>query len=64
MAGTGEDREIKTRLESNEKERFREARQLATKTKEANRRRAPKLRAVVDPHLYPPGTIPTPPGRS
>jgi len=61
MADTGEDREIKARLEANETERFRESRELATKTREANRRRARKLKPVVDPKLYPPGTILKPP---
>jgi hypothetical protein len=61
MADTGEDLEIKTRLEANEAERFRESRQLAIKTREANQRRARKLKPVVDPHLYPPGTLPKPP---
>ena len=64
MADTGEDREIKGRLEANEVERFRESQQLATKTKEANRRRARKLKRVDDPNLCPPGLIPRPPGRS
>ena len=59
MADTGEDREIKARLEANETERFKESQQLATKIKEANRRRAPKLKRVADPR-----SIPTPPGRS
>jgi len=40
MADTGEDREIKARLEANEAERFRESQQLATKTKEGNGERA------------------------
>jgi hypothetical protein len=61
MADTGEDREIKSRLEANESERFREAQQLARKTREANRRRASKLKPEVDPNLLPPGTIPKPP---
>jgi hypothetical protein len=61
MADTGEDREIKTRLEANEAERFRESQQLAIKTTEANQRRARKLKRVVDPNLFPPGTIPKPP---
>ena len=64
MADTGEDREIKARLEANETERFRESRQLATKTREANRRRAPKLKPVDDPSLCPPGLIPRPPKQS
>jgi len=63
MADTGEDREIKPHVEANETERFREAQQLARKTKEANRRRARKLKEVVDPNLYPPGSIPGLPGR-
>ena len=63
MADTGEDREIKPRAEAKETERFRESQQLARKTKEANRRRAPKLKTVVDPNLYPPGSIPRPAGR-
>jgi pyruvate-formate lyase len=63
MAETGEDREIKARLEANETERFRESQQLARKTKEANRRRARKLKEAVDPNLYPPGSIPGLPGR-
>ena len=49
MADTGEDREIKSRLEANETEKFRESQQLARKTKQANRRRGPKLRPVDDP---------------
>jgi hypothetical protein len=61
MADTGEDREIKARLEANEAEKFRESQQLLTKTREANRRSARKLKPVVDPNLYPPGTIPKPP---
>jgi hypothetical protein len=61
MADTGEDREIKARLEANEVEKFRESLQLVTKAREANRRRARKLKPVVDPNLYPPGTIPKPP---
>ena len=61
MADTGEDREIKARLEANETEKFRESQQLARKTREANRRRAPKPKPVVDPNLFPPGTIPKPP---
>jgi len=61
MADTGEDREIKARLEANEAEKFRESQQLVTKTREANRRRARKLKPVVDPNLYPPGTILKPP---
>jgi hypothetical protein len=64
MADTGEDREIKGRVEANETERFRESQQLTRKTMAANRRRAPKLKPVVDPNLYPPGSIPTPAGRS
>jgi hypothetical protein len=64
MADTGEDREIKARLEANETERFRESQQLSRKTREANRRRAPKLRPVVDPNLYPPESIPGPAKRS
>ena len=64
MADTGEDREIKARLEANESEKFRESQQLATKTREANRRRARKLKPVVDPNLYPPGSIPRPARRS
>jgi hypothetical protein len=64
MADTGEDREIKARLEANESEKFRESQQLATKTREANRRRARKLKPVVDPNLYPPGSIPWPARRS
>jgi hypothetical protein len=58
MADTGEDREIKSRVEAKEAEEFRESQQLARKTKEANRRRAPKLKTVVEPNLYPPGSIP------
>ena len=60
MADTGKDREIKARLEANETERFRESQQLSSKTREANRRRAPKLKTVVDPKLHPPGSIPRP----
>jgi len=63
MADTGEDREIKSRVEAKETEKFREAQQLARKTKEANRRRAPKLKPVVDPNLYPAGSIPGLPER-
>jgi hypothetical protein len=63
MADTGEDREIKSRVEAKETEKFRESQQLARKTKEANRRRARKLKEVVDPNLYPPGSIPGLPGR-
>ena len=61
MADTGEDREIKARLEANETEKFKESQQLSRKTREANRRRAPKLKPVVDPNLFPPGTLPKPP---
>ena len=61
MADTGEDREIKARLEANEAEKFRESRQLAAKIREANQRRVRKLKPVVDPNLFPPGTIPKPP---
>jgi len=61
MADTGEDREIKARLEANEAEKFRESRQLAAKIREANQRRARKLKPVVDPNLFQPGTIPKPP---
>ena len=61
MADTGEDREIKARLEANEAEKFRESQQLAAKTREANQRRARKLKPVVDPNLFPPGVIPKPP---
>jgi hypothetical protein len=64
MADTGEDREIKARLEANETEKFRESQQLATKTREANRRRARKLKLVDDPKLIPPGLIPRPPKES
>jgi len=64
MADTGEVREIKARLEAHETERFKESRQLARKTKEANRRRAPKLKTVVDPNLFPPGSIPGLPDKS
>jgi len=60
MADTGEDREIKARLEANETERFRESQRLSSKTREANQRRKPKLKRVVDPNLFPPGTIPKP----
>ena len=63
MADTGEDREIKSRVEAKETEKFRESQQLARKTKEANRRRARKLKEVVDPNLYPPGSIPGLPQR-
>ena len=62
MADTGEDREIRKRLEANEVEKFRESRQLARKTREAIRR-GRKLKEVVDPKLIPPGLIPKPPGR-
>ena len=61
MADTGEDREIRARLEANEAERFRESQELATKIKESNQRRARKLKRVVDPNLFPPGAIPKPP---
>jgi len=61
MADTGEDREIRARLEANEAERFRESQELATKIKESNQRRARKLKRVVDSNLFPPGTIPKPP---
>jgi len=61
MADTGEDREIKGRLEANETEKFRESQQLARKTREANRRRAPKLKPAVDPNQIPPGFTPKPP---
>ena len=64
MADTGEEGEIKARLEANETERFKESQQLASETKEANRRRARKLKEVVDPNLYPPGSIPGLPERS
>ena len=64
MADTGEDREIKARLEANETERFKESQQLSRKTREANRRHAPKLKEVDDPNLYPPGSIPRPAKRS
>jgi len=64
MADTGEDREIKARLEANEAEKFRESQQLATKTREANKRRARKIKEVDDPNLYPPGSIPRPARRS
>ena len=60
MADTGEDREIKARLEANETETFRESQRLSSKTREANQRRRPKLKRVVDPNLFPPGTIPKP----
>ena len=60
MADTGEDREIKARLEANETERFRESQRLSSKTREANQRRTPKLKRVVDPNLFPPGMIPKP----
>jgi len=63
MADTGEEREIKSRVEAKETEKFRESQQLARKTKEANRRRARKLKEVVDPNLYPPGSIPGLPQR-
>ena len=63
MADTGEDREIKARLEAYETERFKESQQLARKTRELSQRRARKLKEVVDPKLYPPGSIPKPVGR-
>ena len=63
MADTGEDREIKSRVVAKEAEEFRESQRLAKKTKEANRRRAPKLKTVVDPNLHPPGSIPGLPTR-
>jgi len=61
MADTGEDREIKARLEAKEAERFKESQQLAARIRQGNQRRARKLKPVVDPHLYPPGTLPKPP---
>jgi hypothetical protein len=61
MADTGGDREIKARLEANEAERFKESQQLAARIKEGNQRRARKLKRVVDPSLFPPGTLPKPP---
>ena len=64
MADTGEGQEIKARLEAKEKERFRESQQVDRKTREGNRRRAPKLKPVVDPDLHPPGSIPGLPERS
>ena len=64
MADTGEGREIKARLEAKEKERFEESQQVARKTTEGNRRRTPKLKPAVDPHLYPPGSISVLPERS
>ena len=63
MADTGEDREIKGRLEANETEKFRESQRFATKTKEAIRR-GRKLKSVDDPKLIPPGVIPKPPKES
>ena len=57
MADTGEDREIKDRLEANEVERFRESQELAVKTEEGNRRHTRKPKRAVDPNLYPPGSI-------
>jgi len=60
MADTGEDREIKARLEAHETETFRESQRLSSKTREANQRRRPKLKRVVDPNLFPPGMIPKP----
>ena len=60
IANTGKDREIKERLKANEAERFRESEQLATKIKQGNQRRARKLKRVVDPKLFLPGTIPKP----
>jgi len=63
MADTGEVREVKARLEANESERFKESRQLARKTREVNQRRARNLKEVVDPKLYPPGSLPKPVGR-
>jgi len=64
MADTGEDREIKARVEANETEKFRESHQLARKLTEANRRRAPKLKRVVDAEVFPAGSVPKHPGRS
>jgi len=61
IANTGKDREIKERLKAHEAERFRESEQLAAKIKQGNQRRARKLKRVVDPNLFPPGTIPKPP---
>ena len=61
IANTGKDREIKERLKANEAERFRESEQLATKIQQGNQRRARKLKPVVDPNLFRPGTIPKPP---
>ena len=63
MADSGEDREIKKRVEANEAERFRESQQLTTETRERNRRRAPKLKRVVDPALCPTESIARPGGR-
>jgi len=60
MADTGEDREVKAEVEAMEAERFREAQQLATKTRQANRR-GRKLKRVIDPNQIPPGLIPKPP---
>ena len=64
MADTGEDREIKDRVEANETERFRESRELAVKTREGNQRHARKPKRAVDPKLYPPRSIRRPAKRS
>lgn len=63
MADTGENREVKGRLEANEVEKYRESQQLGTKTKQAIRR-GRKLKPVDDPKLIPPGFIPKPPKKS
>jgi hypothetical protein len=63
MADTGEDRELRARIEANETERFRESQRFASKIKEAIRR-GRKLKPVDDPKLIPPGVILKPPKES
>ena len=63
MADTGEDRELRARIEANETERFRESQRFASKTKEAIRR-GRKLKPEDDPRLIPPGVVPKPPKES
>ena len=43
MADTGEDREIRERVEAKDAETFRESKQLATKTKAANQYKGKRL---------------------
>ena len=63
MADTGEDREIKDRLEANETERFRESQELDVKTSEGNQRLVRKPKRVVGPKS-PRGSIRRPAKRS